>query len=132
MGRKAITKQEFENRIKCIFNNKYKLISNFKNISTKVEMVCPDHGVFSILPRNMLYNQESCRLCGINKMAITKSYTKQEFVSKAKKIYADQYDYSLSEYINSQHKIKIICKKCGNIFYKTPNNHLKGQGCPIC
>ena len=29
-------------------------------------------------------------------------------------------------------KVKIKCNKCGNVFEMTPNNHLKGQGCPKC
>lgn len=132
MSRKKITKQEFEQRIKCIFFGKYTLVGDFINISTKVDLLCPDHGVFSILPRNMLYNHEGCKLCGIEKMALSKSLTKQDFIKKANIIFKNKYDYSLSAYINSQRKIKIICKNCGNIFEKTPNNHLKGQGCPYC
>lgn len=132
MSRKAITKQEFENRIKCIFNDKYKLIGEFKNISTSIKVVCKEHGEFSILPRNMLYKKESCKLCGYDKMAVSKSLTKQEFVKRANKKFNNCFDYSISIYINYRTKLKIICKKCGNIFEKTPNNHLKGQGCPFC
>lgn len=132
MSRKSITKEEFENRIKCMFNNKYNLIGDFINIKTKVEMNCSEHGVFLILPSNMLYKEEKCKLCGLEEMAKSKSLTKQEFVNKANKVFKNSYDYNLSNYKNNSTKIKIICKSCGNIFEKTPNNHLKGQGCPSC
>ena len=132
MSRKAVSEEEFKNRIKCIFNDKYKLIDSFKNINSKVKINCALHGDFCILPRNMLYKKEGCKLCGYNKMAASKSLTKQEFIKKANKIFNDEYNYSNSIYINYQTKIKIICKKCGSVFEKTPCNHLKGQGCPKC
>ena len=55
----------------------------------------------------------------------------KNFILKSKKIHGDAYDYSLVEYINCKKKVKIICKEHG-IFEQTPNNHLKGQNCPIC
>jgi len=29
-------------------------------------------------------------------------------------------------------KVPIKCNVCGVIFYQTPNNHLRGEGCPRC
>lgn len=132
MGRKPITKEEFENRIKCMFFGKYTLVGNFENIKTKVTILCPEHGQFEIIPRNMLYKKEECKFCGLDRMAKSKSLTNQEFISRANKIHKNIYDYSLIEYYNGYKKVKIICKKCGNIFEQRPNNHLYGQGCPYC
>lgn len=53
------------------------------------------------------------------------------FILKAKEIYGDLYDYSLSEYINYNENIKIICKKHG-IFKKRVKHYLKGYGCSKC
>lgn len=61
--------------------------------------------------------------------------SKEQFIKEAKKIHGNEYDYSLVEYKNNRTKIKIICKKCGNIFEQTPSNHLHKnhpQGCPKC
>ena len=58
--------------------------------------------------------------------------TKTEiFIEKAISKNGDIYDYSKVEYINSKSKVIIICKEHGD-FYQRPNNHLKGQNCPIC
>lgn len=132
MGRKPITEEEFKNRIKCMFGGKYTLVSEFVNIKTKVTLNCPEHGIFSIIPRNMLYKNEECKLCGIEKMAKTKALSKQEFVDKANTIHHNKYDYSFVNYLNGQSKIMIVCKQCGNIFEQRANNHLSGSGCPNC
>lgn len=130
MPRKPITKQEFLNRVKT---QNYDF-SNIKyiNLRTPIEVICNIHGLFKILPYNMLYKEEGCRFCGLDKMAKSKSFTRQEFINKAKKIHNNEYDYSLVDYKNNKTDIKIICKKCGNVFEQLPQNHLKGCGCPIC
>lgn len=60
-----------------------------------------------------------------------KKLTQEEFIERAKIVHGDKYDYSKVEYINNDTKICVICKKHGE-FLIIPNNHLKGQGCPIC
>jgi len=62
---------------------------------------------------------------------MAKKLTTEEFIEKAKAKKGDRYDYSLVNYINSQTKIKIICKEHGE-FEQTSTTHLKGCGCPIC
>lgn len=56
---------------------------------------------------------------------------KEEFIERSQKLYNNKYDYSEIEYKNTGIKVKIICPEHG-AFYKTPINHLNGQGCPIC
>ncbi len=48
-----------------------------------------------------------------------------------KKIFGDEYDYSLVDYKNNSTLVSIICSKNGP-FPKSPQNNLKGQGCPKC
>ena len=61
-----------------------------------------------------------------------KKISQDEFIQKAKLIHGDKYDYSLVLYINSQIKVKIICKEHG-VFEQLPNNHIcREQGCPVC
>ena len=70
-------------------------------------------------------NCESCNPSEKNK-------TKTEiFIEKAKKVHGDRYDYQKVDYVNNKTKVTIICRKHG-IFLQTPNNHLKGRGCPMC
>lgn len=55
----------------------------------------------------------------------------EEFVSMAKSIHGDKYDYSLVDYVCSHCKVTIICRKHGE-FEQPPNTHLSKKGCPSC
>jgi len=56
---------------------------------------------------------------------------REEFISKANKIYNNKYDYSKVKYINNKTKVEIICKIHGS-FFKEPSSFLKGVECNIC
>lgn len=130
MGRKRIDKDEFLDKVRnpnLDFSQ-----TKFINMQTPIEVICLIHGLFKILPTNMLYKHEGCKFCGMEKMSKSKSLTKQEFIKRAKLIHGDKYDYSLVDYKNNKTKIKIICKQCGTIFEQLPENHLKYEGCPNC
>ena len=60
-----------------------------------------------------------------------KNKTTEEFLEQAKSVHGDKYDYSETVYTNAKTKVKIKCKVHGD-FYMKPNNHLHGEGCPIC
>ena len=92
----------------------------------KVKIICPYHGVFEQRPTNHLSSNQGCPKC--NKK---KCFTNLEFIDKAKKIHGDKYDYSLVEYFDSKTKVKIICSTHGE-FEQKINDHLYGNGCPIC
>ena len=54
-----------------------------------------------------------------------------DFISKAKQIHGDKYDYSQVDYVNSRTKVKIVCPEHG-VFEQLPSSHLQGNGCPQC
>ena len=60
-----------------------------------------------------------------------KKLTTEEFIAKAIAIHGDKYDYSTSTYIKTHTHINITCYIPGE-FQHSPNNHIRGQGCPIC
>lgn len=130
MGRKKMEQDEFLSKVR---HPNYDFTSTkFIDLRTPIEVVCLLHGVFTILPSNMLYKDEGCKLCGLDKMAKSKSMTRQEFAKFSSKIHHDAYDYSLVDYKNNKTKVKIICKRCGEIFEQLPLNHLNGYGCRKC
>lgn len=53
------------------------------------------------------------------------------FIEKATSVHAHKYCYHHVQYVNAKSKVAIYCYEHG-IFYQTPNNHLRGQGCPEC
>lgn len=92
----------------------------------KVIITCPIHGDFEQTPGNHLYGYGCPACAGVNKL------TPEIFISKAKNIHGDKYDYSLvTGDISSHRKVTIICPEHG-AFQQTPTGHLSGKGCPKC
>jgi hypothetical protein len=65
------------------------------------------------------------------KHTTTKKLNTIEFVNRAKIIHGNKYDYSLSTYITTHIKVKIICPIHG-VFEQSPHNHLAGFNCKQC
>ena len=128
---KKLTTEQFIEKAKKIHGDKYDYSKvEYIDAKTKVKIICPEHGEFSMSPNKHLIGQR-CKMCSIKEFSKTQTLTTEQFIEKAKKIQGDKYDYSKVNYINSQIKICIICPEHGE-FWQTPNSHLQGNGCPIC
>lgn len=57
--------------------------------------------------------------------------TAEEFIKKARNVHGDKFIYDKVNYIDSKTKICIVCPKHGE-FWQRPNDHLCGNGCPMC
>ena len=123
---------DFIKKAKEVHNNKYEYVINEDNVlmKSKVRIICPIHGEYSTYAYDHLKGIE-CRKCAYEKNAKKQTDTLESFISKAKLIHNNTYDYSESNYVSSQTKIKIICPIHGE-FWQTPNSHLHGSGCPKC
>jgi hypothetical protein len=109
----------------------------YVNNSTKICIICKEHGEFWQTPANHILGK-NCPKCTGHFM------DKNFFLDKAKEVYKDKngnplYDYSLVDYKDSSTHVTIICHKLDPAtgkehgeFSKTPNKHLSGQGCPLC
>lgn len=96
----------------------------------KVKIICKIHGVFE-QDAYVHSGGSGCQKCAndiISKLMLSNI---EDFIKKSIEIHGDEYDYSLSNYVNSQSKIKIICKVHG-VFEQTPASHTQGIGCPNC
>ena len=125
------TKDEFIEKAKRIHNEKYDYSKvKYKNISTKVFIICKKHGVFAQRPVNHLSGR-GCQKCGNQKMKKTNSFSKEEFIKRAQSIHGKYYNYEKVLYINNCTKIIIECPKHG-FFSQFPNGHMIGQQCPKC
>lgn len=63
---------------------------------------------------------------------MAKKFTRDEFISRARCIHGDKYDYTYVNYINSATEVTIKCNRCGQIFSQVANEHLQGKGCSSC
>ena len=125
------TKDQFIEEANKVHNNFYDYSkTEYYNNKTKIEIICPIHGSFWQTPNAHLRGQ-GCMECGRIKTTNSLHQTQEEFISKAKIIHNDRYDYSKVNYVCSTDKVIIVCKEHGE-FLQSPANHLQGQGCPKC
>ena len=121
--------EEFIKRAKQVHKNKYNYSKvDYKNLMTKVIIICPIHGEFKQTPGNHIFNQHGCPYCS-GKI----KYTLEEFKERANKIHNNKYDYSkIKKYNNCKEKVIIICPIHGE-FKQTPEMHTNQKnGCPFC
>ena len=126
-----LSNNEFIQKANAVHDFRYDYSkTNYRDSHTKVLIGCGEHGYFWQTP-NAHLNGQGCPSCKIGAIKEKNTSTIEEFIYKANHIHKNKYDYSKADYINSQTNIKVICLSHG-VFYQTPSNHLKGEGCPKC
>jgi len=103
---------------------------NYINNRIGVNIVCPQHGSFKQSPYVHIKGGD-CKKCGYIKSRFKNRKTLNDFIKDCELVHGDKYDYSLVEYIGTDHKVKIICREHG-IFEQRCSKHLQNQGCPVC
>ena len=88
----------------------------YVDCKTKVCIICPEHGEFWQTPSDHISQKQGCPKCGIKRRADKNRLSKEDFVLKAKEIHGEK-DKNGKEH---------------GEFWQTPNNHLRGNGCPKC
>lgn len=104
---------------------------NYKDIMTKVEIVCNKHGSFWQIPNDHTSKAAGCKEC--RKVSLSKrlSLTTDEFIDRSSKVHNNEFSYENTNYVNSKTKVLVTCKVHGD-FKAIPQNHLNGVGCPNC
>jgi very-short-patch-repair endonuclease len=124
---RKLTSEEFVERSKKTHDNKYDYSKvEYENLTKKVSIICPIHGIFFQAPG--VHFKSGCPKCSSVKNTL---YTKNEFVKKANEKHLYFYNYSKVKYINNKTKITIICPIHGE-FNQQPKHHLRGSGCSKC
>ena len=96
------------------------------NSSTKVEVICKEHGNFEITPQE-LFKGGRCPTCTKRDKSLKLTDT---FIKQVQEV-SPEYDYSKVVYKHCKEKVEVICKEHGS-FHTTPNHLLKGCGCMKC
>ncbi len=125
-GTKKLSTADFIKRAKKVHGNQYKYNeSNYVTAHVNVNIICPDHGVFTQTPANHL-SGKGCPSCvGLKRL------NKELFIEKAEKIHDKKYNYSKVVYKGNKVKVLISCEAHGD-FKQTPDSHMRGVGCPGC
>ena len=64
---------------------------------------------------------------------MTKRLTQNDFISKARLVHSDKFNYKLAIYVRIHDKVEIMCNREDHRFFQTPYDHIhKKAGCPTC
>jgi len=108
----------------------YSRVNLTKGSKEKVEIICPEHGVFT-QPAGPHMHGNGCKKCADLKNALSYRLTLDEFISRSVEKHGDKYDYSMVNYTTCEDKVKIFCKTHGE-FSQRPTCHMGGKGCVKC
>lgn len=121
------TKEEFIARAVKIHGDKYDYSKvQYKNNTTPVCIICPEHGEYWQVPSIHTDNKAGCPKCSRNYR-----YKTEEFIESLEPWIKEKYDFSKFIYVRTHDKATVICPKHGE-FLMSPHNIRKGIGCPRC
>ena len=123
--------KEFIEEAKKIHGEKYYYSKAlYKNIHSKVELICniKGHGSFLVTPANHLRKDkpQGCPYCSKRRKIST-----DEFIKEAQDVHGNKYTYENTIFIAKNKKVKINCPEHGK-FEQQAGVHLRGSGCSYC
>lgn len=126
------TTEQFIAKANAVHGNRYDYsLVEYLSAMEKVTIICPDHGPFEQAPNGHVTGK-GCYECGILVSSDARRLTTEQFITKARMVHGDRYDYSLVEYVTNRKKVKIICSDHG-LFLQAPNDHIdQKSGCADC
>lgn len=128
MGKKAFNTESFAKIVQEDSNGTIKLISEYKNISTKVQLECIYGHKFWMAP-NRFRCGDRCPKCSGKYR-----YTTQEVQEELNNLFNNEYEI-LNEYKNNKSELHIKHRLCGTEFINNRDNIINGKRkdlCPKC
>ena len=126
-----LTTEEFIKRARAKYGDRYDYSKvDYKNNSTKVIIICPEHGEFEQQPTIHL-SKNGCAKCGYKKINSDRRLTTETFIERSKEIHGDKYNYSKVICKDFKTKVIISCPTHGE-FLQSPKHHLDTKGCAKC
>lgn len=109
----------------------YKLVE-YKNVDTKVKIICPIHGLFLQTPYHHIHRKQGCGKCKGSKASKSQRKSWYEYVKRSNEIHNNKYKYVKKDISNAHSHVTIICPIHGE-FQQNFNNHIYNKnGCPNC
>lgn len=114
-------------------NPNVQVIGNYEEVGSHGNVECKCLVCGNVWKPNVvsLKKGSGCPICAANFRKNNLSKSTEQFISEAKGLFGNKYNYSKVSYSNNKTKVCIICPEHGE-FWQTPSAHLKGQGCPKC
>jgi len=102
-----------------------------ENNKLKLTITCRKHGDFEQIASDHINQKSGCQKCKADITSMVHSQTHDEFITKAKALHGDTYQYDKTKYVKSDQHLTITCRKHGD-FEQLPTVHVTGSGCPTC
>lgn len=108
------------------------VLEEYKGAYVKLKCRCRIHGTEGYIdPSHLLRGQTHCRICSKHKNVKATTKTHTQFITELSQINQDI--EVLGTYINSHTKVKVQCKKCGNVWEANPSYLLSSNAhCVRC
>lgn len=131
--------EKFIDEARIVHGDKYDYSKvNYENTSTKVCIICKEHGEFWQAPYTHL-NGHGCSKCAYESERKRHIYSQEEIIEKLRSIFGVRYSYEKVVYKSMKTPITLVCheKDANGIehgdFSMRPDNIFSGkQGCPKC
>ena len=105
-GKIKIPTSEFIEKCKLVHDDLYDYSKTiYLGAAKQIEVICKKHGSFSVTATHHLNRKSGCPTCSVERQRSCTS----EFISKAKMVHGDVYDYSKVNYIKNSVKVVITC-----------------------
>lgn len=147
-GTKKLTPKDFEEKANYVHNGFFSYIGDYTNSNSKVTVICPFHGSFTVKANNHLSGQ-NCKKCShehithkITKLpkinASTKKLDTDAIINRAILMYGNKFTYENLKYTANNKKVAVTCHEIDEFgnehgdFLITPNHFFSGRGCPKC
>ena len=132
MSKKEVWFQRFLHKAEKVHGSRYDYSQvEYIHSQKKIKIICKVHGPFEQTPTTHLKGS-GCNLCSIDSSAEKHRSSSEKFVSRAKEVHGDKYDYSLVKYVDKNTKVTIVCPLHGE-FSQNSNSHITNRyGCPLC
>jgi len=125
------SRDDFLQKLESIFGGKYNFSKvDYKNMKTKVWVICNKHGDLLMDPQTLLYKKIGCKECQKEEVRLSRRDSQELFIEKCKKQHGDNFYYSKIKYIDSKTPILIGCKTHGYIEQKPISFRM--NGCSFC
>jgi hypothetical protein len=122
----------FVEKAKGIHGSKYTYDENDYVCSRdSMKIWCNTHKEYFYQRPSAHLQGQNCPLCGKESTTSKLHKDVDHFITRARAVHGDKYDYSKSIYTTAHKKITITCPEHGD-FRTTSNNHWAGLGCKEC
>lgn len=122
---RTLSRADFIEKSRAVHGDTYRYDDVvYEKAGAKVSITCKEHGIFDMAAHSHLSGQ-GCKKCGHG------TISQDEFITKAREVHGDRYDYSEVVYTGVLQKVNIICREHG-AFAQLPYVHLRRSGCAAC